>query len=53
MPDQTQMPLSQSLFSVMSCPVGALFPSLQTMTLYSFSFSQGDSADTALYWWMC
>lgn len=38
MPVQTQMPRSQSLFSGTSCPVGALFPSLQTMALYSFNF---------------
>lgn len=34
----TQIPWSQSLFSVMSCPLGTPFPSLQTMALYSFNF---------------
>ncbi len=38
MPDQTQTSWSQLLFSVMFCPMGALFPSVQTMALYSFKF---------------
>lgn len=38
MPDQTQASWSQSLFSVMSCLMGSLFPSLKTMALYSFKF---------------